>query len=226
MTFRVRSAEERDVPFLAGVMHESMTPLTGRGVFDEALAETGTGPLEFHEVLLRTRSNNWAQLDSFLILDGPDGEPAGAAGAFSGDLDDLRPLTAQGLETAASQLNWSESVSRTFWRKYISLFGLFGKTRQLTHAASYVIEYAAVSPEMRGHGAYGLILAGHRDRARALGFDAISTSAAFGNQPVLRALQKFGFEEAMRFGPEEYRDMFPGMIRLLYRIPPLQRCAD
>ncbi|RST31993.1 hypothetical protein HMF7854_14950 [Sphingomonas ginkgonis] len=218
MQQQVRVARQEDVPFLAWVMYESMVPSTGKGIFDEALEGTGTTPLEFHQALLRSGSNNWSSLDSFLVLDDDEGRPAGAMGAFDGTIEDLRPLTAAGLERVAAELGWSSDVTRAFWRRYISFFGLFGKSPQLLHAASYVLEFSAIRSDLRGKGIYGRFLEGHRERARALGHDAMSASAVFGNEAVIRAITRFGFKEARRIGPEAYRNRFPGMIRYRYEI--------
>jgi hypothetical protein len=37
----------------------------------------------------------------------------------------------------------------------------------------------------------------------------------YGNEAAYRAYLKFGFAEAYRIGPEQYRGIFPGMIRMI-----------
>jgi len=210
-----RGASPDDIPFLAQVMYDSMLPGVGHGIFDAALAPTGAGPIAFHEALLRTGSSNWGQLESFLIIDGPDGRPGAAMGYFLSSSPDRRPLTAEGLKTVSQHLRWSSAASRDFARRYTSFFGMFGNAPQLAQPAEYVLEYVAVRPDLRRQGLYGALVEAHAERARALGCRTIGTTAVLGNDKVLGAQRKAGFREVARFGPEHYRGEFPGMIRLV-----------
>jgi len=216
--FRLRKARADDIPLIAEVMHDSMSAGVGKGVFDDALIDTGTSPLQFHEALLTAESNNWGQLSSFLVVVDHRGDALGALGAFRGDMDDLRPLTASGLSTVSALLDWSSDTTRGFWLRYVSFFGLFGKAPQLRHAADYVLEYGAIKERGRGKGLYQMLFEGHARRARDLGHDAMSCSGVFGNNAVMRSLNRFGFKEFCRLEPAIYRNQYPGMIRFRYEI--------
>ncbi|WP_126718250.1 hypothetical protein [Sphingomonas ginkgonis] len=200
-------------------MHESMKPVTGKGVFDDALDCTGTAPLAFHAALLRCGASNWGRLEDFLLIEDEVGAPVAAMSAFSNMQDDLRPLTASGFEQVSAALDWPAEAARGFWLRYVRLFGFFGKAPQLVHAADYVLEYAAVRPDCRGQGHYSRLLAAHGQRARSLGHGAMSFSAVIGNDVVTRPLREFGFREAYKVGPEVYRFMYPGMIRYRCELP-------
>ncbi|RAK52387.1 hypothetical protein [Phenylobacterium deserti] len=211
----VRRAHAADIPFLAWAMYESMLPGVGYGIFDAALEGSGTDPIAFHEALLEVGANNWGQLDSFFIIDAPDGTPGAAMAYFISSMSDRRPLTAQGFKAVSAHLGWSPEVAREFWRKYTSFFGLFGNAPQLEHPTDYVLEYAAVRPDLRRQGLYGRLIEAHARQARALGHTALGNTAILGNDKVLGAMAKWGFEEHARFGPEHYRGQFPGMIRVV-----------
>jgi hypothetical protein len=47
----------------------------------------------------------------------------------------------------------------------------------------------------------------------------VGSTGVAGNLVVERAMGRLGFEVRARFGPEHYRGMFPGMVRLVYDIP-------
>ena len=212
----IRRAKESDSAFLAWAMLESMLPGPGRGIFDLALQDTGTRPLEFHEALLRSGVNNWGQLDSFLIVEGEAALPVAAMGAFDGGMADLRPLTAEGFKTVSDYLGWSNETGRAFWRKYVSFFGLFGSAPQLFQPADYVIEYVAVAPDHRRKGYYTQLLDAHVSYARELGHSTLGGTAVYGNDAVYKAYERYGFREHSRFGPEYYRNTYPGMARMVF----------
>lgn len=211
----VRRAAEPDIGFLAQVMYESMLPGVGRGIFDVALEPVGADPIRFHEALLRTGANNWGQLDSFLVIEGPEGRPGAAMGCFLSSIPDRRPLTSEGFKRVAEHLAWPEPARREFWRRYTRFFGVFGDAAQLAQPADYVLEFAWVRPDLQRRGLYGRLTEAHARQARALGCRTLGGTAVFGNDKVIGALHKAGFREHSRFGPEYYRGEFPGMIRLV-----------
>jgi GNAT superfamily N-acetyltransferase len=192
-----------------------MLPGVGRGAFDIALEPTGADPIDFHEALLRTGASHWGQVDSFFVIDGPDGSPGAAMGYFLSARPDRRPLTAEGFKRVSEHLGWPRLASGEFWRRYTRFFGLFGDAPQLAQPADYVLEYAAVRPELQRRGLYGRLTEAHAEQARAMGCRTLGGTAVFGNDKVLGALLKAGFREHARFGPEHYGGEFPGMIRLV-----------
>ena len=216
LNMTVRAAEPSDIHFLADIMYQSMLPGVGRGIFDVALGESGVDPITFHEALLRTGANNWGQLESFLVVQDPQGRRAGATGAYLSSAQDLRPLTAEGLDRVSKFLNWPAATTRDFWKKYVSVFGLFGNAPQLAQPAEYVLEYSAVKPEFRGRGVYGILLEAHANKARALGFKTLGGTAMIGNETVFRSKLKFGFREHARFGSEYYGGVYPGLVRMIF----------
>lgn len=216
MDVRIRKAEQGDSRFIAEVMHASMLPGAGRGLFDDALSHTGVDPIAFHEALLLTGRNNWGQLDSFLILETEDQPQAAAMGAFLSSMTDLRPLTGEGFQAVSEHFGWTKEVSREFWRAYLMFFGPFGTAPQLFQPGEYVHEYAAVRPELRGKGLHRRLLEAHADRARSMGCKTLGGTAILGNEAVMASYARFGFREHSRFGPEFYKGKFPGIIRYVY----------
>jgi GNAT superfamily N-acetyltransferase len=215
-----RMATADDSRFLAEMMYASMLPGAGRGLFDEALAETGVAPVDFHEALLLAGANNWGQIADFIVLESEETLYAGAAGAYLSDRPDRRPLTAEGFEAVRRRLSWTAQQSRSFWRAYVRAFGLFGDAPQLAQPAAYVIEYIAVPEALRGLGYARMLLDAHAMRARAMGHDRIAISAMFGNDPALAAYLRCGFREHARLGPERFGHAFPGMVRLVRDLQP------
>lgn len=218
MNFRIRRAREADCRDLAIFMYESMLPGVGHGIFDHFLRNIALSPVEFHEALLRTGTNNWGQIDSFFVIELDDGSLGGGVGAFLSSLPDLRPLTADGFTRVSQHLGWTQEMARGFWLDYIGFYGPFGASAQLRHPGDYVLEYAAVRGDLRGTGLYAHLLEAHAQYAREAGFASMSTTGVAGNTSVIRALTRFGFEPAGQFGPEYFRGAFPGFTRLLYRL--------
>jgi GNAT superfamily N-acetyltransferase len=216
--FRIRRAKEDDSRDLAIFMYESMLPGAGQGIFDRPLRDMAISPVDFHEALLRSRANNWGQIDSFFVIELDDGSLGGGVGAFLSSMPDLRPITAEGFARVSKHLGWTREMDREFWRNYILFFGPFGTAVQLSHPGDYVLEYAAVREDLRGCGLYAHLLAAHAQHARDAGFKSMSTTGINGNTAILRALTRFGFESAAHFGPEHYRGMFPGLTRLIYHL--------
>ena len=102
MTPSVRPAEIGDAKFIAQMMYESMIPIVGQGMFDDALRDTGVDPIAFNEALLMNQASNWSQLDSFFVLEDDFGRLGGALGAYYSNQRDLRPLTADGFERVSA----------------------------------------------------------------------------------------------------------------------------
>jgi GNAT superfamily N-acetyltransferase len=219
MPVNVRPAVTGDHRFIAEMIYESMLPVVGRGMFDAALEGTGVDPVAFHEVLLLNEASNWGQLDSFFVLEDEDGKPGGVMGAYFNDQPDLRPLTAEGFERVVAKLNWSKEMAQGFWRKYVSFFGFFGTAPQLQHPGEYILEFGAVRPDLRGRLLYRHMVNAHIARAKERGYKSVGSTGVAGNLVVERAMGRLGFEVRARFGPEHYRGMFPGMVRLVYDIP-------
>ena len=216
--FPIRPAQPIDIPFLADVMYQSMLPGVGKGAFDSQLEGTGVTPLEFHEALLREGANNWGQVEDFLIVEDPAGRPAGAMGSFLSNNGDQRPLRPEGFEAVANHLGWSPEAKKTFWKKYVSVFGLFSKSPNLVQPAAYVLEYAAVRKDMRGAGLYGKLVKAHAVRARKKGHSVVGGTAIFGNASVLRCFKKLGFRLHTVMGPERFRGLYPGLNRFVLDI--------
>jgi GNAT superfamily N-acetyltransferase len=216
--FPIRRAQPADIPFLADVMYQSMLPGVGRGAFDSQLDGTGVTPLEFHEALLREGANNWGQVEDFLVVEDSAGRPAGAMASFLSNQGDLRPLRPDGFEAVSHSLGWSPEVAKAFWRKYVSVFGLFGKSPNLFHPADYVLEYVAIREDMRGAGLYGKLVLAHAARAREEGHSIISSTGIFGNSSVLRCFEKLGFRAHTTMGPERFRGLYPGLTRFVLDI--------
>lgn len=217
-TYPIRQAEPSDIPFLADVMYQSMLPGVGRGVFDSQLEGTGVTPLEFHAALLREKANNWGQVEDFLIVEDPAGRPAGAMGSFLSNTGDQRPMRPEGFEAVANSLGWSPDAKKAFWKKYVSVFGLFGKSPNLFQPADYVLEYAAIREDMRGAGLYGQLVMAHAARARERGHAIVGGTAISGNTSVVRSFEKLGFRVHTVMGPERFNGLYPGLTRLVLDI--------
>lgn len=213
----VRPATDDDIRFLAQVMQDSTVPVVGHGLFDKALDDVEIAPLAFNEALIRSGANHWGQLGSFVVIE-EQGEPVGACAAYRSDDPDRRPLTPDGLKRVTEHLGWTQDQSRAFWRRYVSLFGLFGDLPQLFQPAPYVLEFTGIVPSQRGRGHLPALLAAHVERARAQGYRQIGVSATIGNEAARRGYTKFGFRLHERIGPEAYGNAFPGMDRLLLDI--------
>lgn len=166
-----------------------------------------------HTALLERHANDRRQVEGVLIVEDPSGRPTGAMGSFLSNPGDQRPLPPDRFETVSASLDGSPEAAKAFWRRCVAVFGLFGKSPELFNPADDVLEYIAIREDMRGGGLCGKLVQSHNARAR--GRKAFSTTATFGNSPVLRDARD---PDHTTMGPERFNGLFPGFLRMVFDI--------
>lgn len=209
----LRGATEEDIPFLASMTYEAMLPPLGVGLFDHALATSGTPPVDFIERLIAHGLNQWSSLGDYLVLLA-NGERVGSAGSYRRDLPDWRPLDPDALGLVADDLGWDAPAHSFFVSSYTEMFGGAPRPGLMEPHADYIIEYVGILGPARGKGYVRHLLSAHLARARDAGLTSVGISTIQGNDHALHAYRRFGFETHQCLTAEDFGGVIPGLNRL------------
>ena len=209
-----RPATAQDVNFLARIMERSMLPAQGVGLFDDLSDSISMDRIAFHEAMLVSGTSNWAQLDSFIVVE-LDGEPAAAAGAYDSTMPDVRPVTTSQIAALSKHLGLDREKSNALLRASIKKFGAFGDTPQFRDPGKYVVEYGAVMPEFSGHQLSRYFFGAHAKRALDLGHTTLGARALVGNNLALNTWEKMGIRHHSTLSPEQMGGSSVGIHRLV-----------
>lgn len=208
MAARVRPARATDAAFLAWAMLAAGRGHLSRGWYDVAFGLPEAGTLDLLQRLALAGTPSWWRWDRFLVAE-LDGRPAAALAAFGAS--DYEGSEAA-LREAAVSIGWGKSELDAVWRRGAYVFSC---TMGGGEDEAWVIENVASSPEARGRGLAGRLIAAAVERGRREGFGEAQISFFIGNHAAERAYAKAGFalEEERRHPDFEAAVGAPGLRR-------------
>lgn len=214
----VRAARREDIPLLAHLAHEATLPPSGRSFWTDLLEGTGAEARGFLEALLAVGGSNWGNVEDFLILE-VDGAPAAGCAVFPAEDGPARasPLDLAKLSGAADWLAWPRSTRTAFEAAFRAMWDDGGPF--LAPRAPAIVETVAVLPGHRGEGLGHRLMRAAKDRARALGADALGVSVVRGNEPARRLYERH-FEPWATLHPACFGGAFPGLVEFRSPLGP------
>jgi ribosomal protein S18 acetylase RimI-like enzyme len=208
MEIRIRQGLQDDSQFIAWTMVTAARSHCPSGFWDVAFPDPGERDRVL-EKLTRTETNTFCHHDSFLIAEADGKRAAALCGydpAVSGNDAFVRSLLETGM---------SDKQLRRFVDRITPLMACLPETPHGT----WIIEWVATIPELRGKGVAGRLLQSVIARGADLGFQAFQISIEIGNTPALRAYQKAGFQIVDEKRSSEYESILgaPGIARMQFR---------
>jgi len=182
----IRTAQEKDAPFIGWAILTATRSHMPRGWFDVTLGLDEAGTLAFTTRLTRAETRSWWHHSNFLIAECV-GAPAAALCAFRAG--DGYPPSQAVMNEVAGQLGWGEAEIGAMWGRSAYLFTCTIETGDDVWA----IENVATTAEHRGRGLASALIDRALEIGRARGFKESQITMFIGNVAARRAYERAGF---------------------------------
>jgi translation initiation factor 4G len=205
----VRPARLQDAPFLAWAILAAGRAHHPRGWYDIAIGRSEAERLELVGRMVTAESPSFWNFRHTLVAE-LDGAPAGAVSAFPGSVF-------QGAEAAVAEamaaMGWDASELEQIWSRGAYIFTCSVSVSM----DDWTLENVAVTPEARGRGVAGAMIAEALARGRAAGFAQAQLTCVIGNERARRVYERAGFTlaEESRHPDFEAASGAPGLARYI-----------
>ena len=188
MDITIREGRPDDADFIAWVMQEAGRSHLQRGIWDLALLGPDDKRLGYISQLVKTEDRTFCHYKKFLVAE-VDTAPAAALTAYIPD-NEVREISIKALNNILSGDGWSEEQIGTMMQRFAPLQTCTPEARDNT----WIIDFVATRPELRGSGILGPLLDAVLEKGRDLGCETAQVAIFIGNTSAQRAYEKAGFK--------------------------------